>query len=95
MVQERIPSLVYAEVRLADMARTGIDFQLVSVTPAQYHYWAGAAQAMNLSHAVNEGVAAHCAQRPGQLAGVGVFPLQHPDLAVAALEHEVEGLGFK
>ncbi|MFJ9033427.1 amidohydrolase family protein [Streptomyces sp. NPDC102274] len=95
MVRERIPSLVDAEVRLADMARTGIDVQLVSVTPAQFHYWAGPDQAMDLSQAVNEGIAAHCAQRPGQLAGLGVVPLQHPELAVAALEHAVRDCGLK
>ena len=42
---------------------------------------------MTVARLANEGVAAHCAQAPDRLVGLGLVPLQHPDLAVEALDH--------
>lgn len=83
------PRLTEVEARIAHMDATGVDAQLVSVSPAQYHYWAEPSLAREISLAVNEGVRAHCAARPSRLTGLGVVPLQHPDLAVELLEHAV------
>ncbi|MER8073659.1 amidohydrolase family protein [Streptomyces sp. NPDC094034] len=47
-----------------------------------------------MTEAAHEGVAAHCAERPGRLTGLGVVPLQHPDLTVWALEDAVLEYGF-
>lgn len=87
--------LVDVEARVEHMDATGIDVQLVSVAPSQYHSWAGPALATEVYEAVDEGVAAHCAQRPERLTGLGVAPLQHPELAVPALEHAVLGCGLR
>lgn len=81
--------------RLTAMDSTGIDAQLVSVVPTQYHGWADRGLAAQLADATNAGVAAHCASAPDRLAGLGVVPLQHPDLAVAALESAVLAHGLK
>lgn len=88
------PRLTRVDARIAHMDATGIDAQLVSLSPAQYHYWAEPGLARELSIAANEGVVAHCASRPERLTGLGVVPLQHPDLAVELLEHAMS-LGLK
>ena len=88
------PRLTEVDARIEHMDATGVDAQLVSVSPAQYHYWAGPSLAREVCLAVNEGVRTHCASRPGRLTGLGAVPLQHPDLAVELLEHAMS-LGLK
>ncbi|MFM9595034.1 amidohydrolase family protein [Streptomyces scabiei] len=93
MVRERIAHLTDAAVRTAAMDTQGVDVQLVSPSPSHYHYWADRDTAEKLCLLANEATAAHCAQAPGRLHGLGLVPLQHPDLAVRALEHAL-GLGL-
>ncbi|MGW6903641.1 amidohydrolase family protein [Streptomyces sp. NPDC054940] len=93
MVRERVPALTDVAVRLAAMDAQGVDVQLVSPSPSHYHYWADEETAEKLSLLANEATAAHCAMAPGRLHGLGLAPLQHPELAVRALEHAV-GLGL-
>ncbi|MFI1733959.1 amidohydrolase family protein [Streptomyces acidicola] len=93
MVRERIPKLTDVAVRLAAMDAQGVDVQLVSPSPSHYHYWSDEETAEKLYLLANQATAAHCAQAPGRLHGLGLAPLQHPDLAVRALEHAV-GLGL-
>ncbi|WP_329267006.1 amidohydrolase family protein [Streptomyces sp. NBC_01451] len=90
MVRERIPRLTDVAVRLAAMDRQGVDVQLVSPSPSHYHYWADEGTAEKLYRLANEATAAHCAQAPARLKGLGLVPLQHPAQAVHALEHALE-----
>jgi len=76
--------------RLAAMDAQGVDVQLVSPSPSHYHYWADEETAEKVFRLANEATAAHCAQAPGRLHGLGLVPLQHPELAVLALEHALE-----
>ncbi|MFI5793753.1 amidohydrolase family protein [Streptomyces sp. NPDC051677] len=93
MVGARAPRLTDVAVRLAAMDAQGVDVQLVSPSPSHYHYWAGPQLAERICRLANEGVAAHCAKAPGRLHGLGLVPLQHPDLAVPLLDHALdEGL---
>jgi aminocarboxymuconate-semialdehyde decarboxylase len=94
MVAERIPRLTRIDARLADMAAARVDVQIVSPSPSHYHYWAGPGLARTVCRLANEGVAAHCAQAPGRLHGLGLVPLQHPALMVELLRH-AHGLGLK
>lgn len=87
MVRDRIPRLTDVKARLAAMDAAGVDVQLVSPSPSHYHYWADEDLARTVWEAANTGTAAHCAQAPDRLAGLGLVPLQHPLLAVEALEH--------
>lgn len=87
MVRERIPRLTDVAARLAAMDASGVDVQLVSPSPSHYHYWAGADLARTVWELANTGTAAHCAQAPGRLRGLGMVPLQHPELAAVALDH--------
>ncbi|MFG2129741.1 amidohydrolase family protein [Streptomyces sp. NPDC048751] len=90
MVGARVPKLTDVAVRLAAMDAQGVDVQLVSPSPSHYHYWAGPHLAERVCRLANEGTAAHCAKAPDRLHGLGLVPLQHPDLAVEALDHALE-----
>lgn len=89
------PLLTDVSLRLAAMDTARVDVQLVSVVPTQYHSWADRDLAARLADATNAGVAAHCSLAPDRLAGLGVAPLQHPDLAVTTLESAVLDHGLK
>ncbi|MFJ8754960.1 amidohydrolase family protein [Streptomyces sp. NPDC102441] len=86
MVGERIPKLTDVAVRLAAMDQQGVDIQLVSPSPSHYHYWADEKTAEKVYRLANEATAAHCAAAPKRLRGLGLVPLQHPDMAVEALD---------
>lgn len=90
MVRERVPRLTDVTVRLAAMDAQGVDVQLVSPSPSHYHSWADEDTAEKLYRLAGEATAAHCAGAPDRLKGLGLAPLQHPDLAVRALEHALE-----
>ncbi|MDE3722928.1 amidohydrolase family protein [Nocardiopsis sp. N85] len=94
MIVERLPRLTEVDARLADMDRAGVDAQVVSPSPSHYHYWAPPEPAARAHRLANEGVAAHCAQAPERLIGLGLVPLQHPDLAVELLDHALS-LGLR
>ncbi|WP_121750935.1 amidohydrolase family protein [Streptomyces sp. E2N166] len=87
MVRERFPRLTEVTVRLAAMDAQGVDVQLVSPSPSHYHYWADEPTAEKVYRLANEATAAHCAAAPDRLLGLGLVPLQHPELAVEALDH--------
>ncbi|NUS79329.1 MAG: amidohydrolase, partial [Streptomyces sp.] len=68
-----------------DLDAMGVDVQVVGPMP-MHHYWADPDLALDLARTTNEAVAAHCAEAPDRLYGLGTIPLQHPDLAVALLD---------
>ncbi|MFF3341361.1 amidohydrolase family protein [Streptomyces flavidovirens] len=90
MVRRRIPLLTYVEERLTAMDAAGVDIQLVSPSPSHYHYWADEELARTLYELANTGTAVHCAGAPDRLYGLGLAPLQHPELAVEALDHALK-----
>jgi aminocarboxymuconate-semialdehyde decarboxylase len=90
MVGARVPKLTDAAVRLTAMDAQGVDIQLVSPSPSHYHYWAEPQLAEKVCRLANEGTAAHCAKAPDRLYGLGLVPLQHPDLAVGLLDHALD-----
>ncbi|MFJ3672696.1 amidohydrolase family protein [Streptomyces sp. NPDC090106] len=90
MVGARIPRLTDVEVRLASMDEQGVDIQVVSPSPSHYHYWADLELASRVCRLANEGTATHCAKAPERLYGLGLVPLQHPDLMVELLDHALE-----
>ncbi|MGC9381889.1 amidohydrolase family protein [Streptomyces sp. MH13] len=90
MLRERVPRMTDVTVRLAAMDAQGVDVQLVSPSPSHYHYWADEESAEKLCRLAGEATAAHCAQAPDRLRGLGLVPLQHPHLMVHALDHALE-----
>ncbi|NUO44070.1 MAG: amidohydrolase [Streptomyces sp.] len=79
--------------RLADLDAMGVEVQVVGPMP-MHHYWADPDLALDLARTTNEAVAAHCAEAPDRLYGLGTIPLQHPDLAVALLDRAVTEHGL-
>ena len=93
MIQERIPLLTSLDARLAEMDRQGVDVQVVSPSPSHYYPWAGEELAAWSAHEANRAIAEHVAGAPDRLRGLGLVPLQHPQLVVDALEDAVVGHG--
>ncbi|MEU4309305.1 amidohydrolase family protein [Streptomyces rochei] len=90
MVRARVPRMTDVALRLASMDAQKVDVQLVSPSPSHYHYWADEATAEKVYRLANEATAAHCAQAPDRLRGLGLVPLQHPGHMVRALDHALE-----
>lgn len=86
MVRAALPSLTILERRLADMDAAGVDAQVVSPSPSQYHYWADEELSRRIVRTANRGVADLVAAAPDRLAGLGLVALQHPKTSVADLE---------
>lgn len=95
MLAEIGPLLADPAARLEKMDRQGVDIQLVSPSPAHYHTWAEPGLARRIARTVNEGIAELCASRPDRLLGLGLAPIQHPDVAEEAMAHAVVELGLK
>jgi aminocarboxymuconate-semialdehyde decarboxylase len=89
MVRERFARLTVLERRLADMDDSGVDIQLVSPSPSHYYPWADADLASWVAGEANEAVASLVGLAPSRLRGLGLAPLQHPDLMVEALDDAV------
>ena len=94
MFGARIPQLTDVNRRLADMDAAGVDVQVVSPSPSQYHYWADPELAQVVRSSANRGIAALVAEEPSRLVGLGLVPLQHPDEMVAALDDAVLACGL-
>lgn len=94
MFAARIPQLTGVDRRLADMDAAGIDVQVVSPSPSQYHYWADRQLAKVVTSSANRGIATLVAEEPSRLIGLGLIPLQHPQDAVAALDDAVVTCGL-
>jgi aminocarboxymuconate-semialdehyde decarboxylase len=90
MVRSIVPKATDVSLRLAAMDAQGVDIQLVSPSPSHYHYWADEETAEKVYRLANEATAAHCAQAPDRLRGLGIVPLQHPEQAVRALSHALD-----
>src|SRR6185503_9427335 len=90
MVRAAWPLLTDVDARLAAMDAAGIDVQVVSPSPSQYHYWAGPALAEEIAATANRGIAALVARAPARLSGLGLVSLQHPELAVRQVQDAIE-----
>jgi aminocarboxymuconate-semialdehyde decarboxylase len=76
------------------MDRQGVDVQVVSPSPSHYYPWAGEELAAWAAREANRAIAEHVAGAPERLRGLGLVPLQHPQLVVDALEDAVVGHGL-
>ncbi|WP_017975305.1 amidohydrolase family protein [Actinopolyspora halophila] len=90
MVAERMHRLTDLDARRRDMDAAGVHAQLLSPSPSQYHYWAEPGPAWTVALAANRGVAATVAADPARFHGLGLVPLQHPELAAAALDDALD-----
>ncbi|QEV98846.1 amidohydrolase [Microbacterium caowuchunii] len=94
MVGSRIPALTDVSARLAAMDAQGVDRQWVSASPNHFYPWAPAELAAWAAAEANRLVAEHVAHAPDRLIGLGLVPLQHPELLVAHLDDAVVHRGL-
>ncbi|MGH8259531.1 MAG: amidohydrolase family protein [Steroidobacteraceae bacterium] len=83
------------EAHLRDMDALGIDIQAISPLPGQLIYAAPPDVARDAARLTNDGIAAAVAQHPERLVGMGLVPLQVPELAVAEMRRCVRELGLR
>ncbi len=89
------PRLTSVETRLADMDAMGVDVQLVSPAPTQYHYWAEPDLARQVVDLQNDNLSALCAAHPDRFRALGMVAMQDPKLAARQLEGLMRDRGFK
>jgi aminocarboxymuconate-semialdehyde decarboxylase len=80
---------------IRDMDASGIDIQAISPLPGQLIYTAPPDVGREAAQLTNDGIAAAVARHPERFVGMGVVPLQAPDLAVVELKRCVRELGLR
>jgi aminocarboxymuconate-semialdehyde decarboxylase len=72
--------------RLEDMDREGVERQVLSVMPELFNYWADPADSAFFCSYMNESIANMVLHSPNRFIGLGIVPLQDPELAAKELE---------
>jgi aminocarboxymuconate-semialdehyde decarboxylase len=80
---------------LTDMDAAGIDIQAISPMPGQLLYVAPPDVAREGARLTNDGIAASVAKYPDRLVGMGLVPLQAPELAIIEMRRCVNELGLR
>ncbi|MEX0405291.1 amidohydrolase family protein [Aquibium sp. LZ166] len=82
-----------AERRLEDMRADGVDIQVISPMPELLSTWFSPADGDELARAMNEFIARMMADTPGRFRGIGMVPVQDPELAARRLA-DVKAMGL-
>ena len=91
----RIPEYFQSpEQRLAAMKASGVDVQVLSLTPALFRYDLDVADAVAFVQDVNDDLYDLSTRWPGSFRGLGSLPAQDTDASVAELERCVNKLGL-
>jgi len=81
------------ERRLRDMKAQSVDVEVISPMPELCAYWFTAADALDFCRYTNDVIVRMCAAAPGRFIGLGIVPLQDPEMAAKELAH-VKRLGL-
>src|SRR5215475_10569744 len=89
------PGLLWSNVgeRLAEMDRSGVDVEALSINP--FWYRAERDAAAELIRLNNEALAQFCAGNPDRFVAFATAAVQFPDLAAEQVQHAVKNLGFR
>src|SRR3954453_15187952 len=89
------PGLLWSNVgdRLAQMDKTGVDVEALSINP--FWYRAERDAAAELIRIQNEALVEFCSGHKDRFVGFATAALQHPDLAAEQVQHAVKNLGFR
>jgi aminocarboxymuconate-semialdehyde decarboxylase len=71
--------------RIADMGQEGADAQVISPMPELLSYWFSPKDGLDMARYTNEQIAAMVQAAPDRFHGLGMVPLQDPDLAAKEL----------
>jgi aminocarboxymuconate-semialdehyde decarboxylase len=80
--------------RLRSMDASGVELQVVSVSPLLFRYDLDAGYAAGLCRDVNGELAELVTERPDRFRGLANLPLPHVDAAIAELGHALGDLGL-
>ena len=83
------------DTRLAEMDKTGIEFEVISLNSNAVQGVPDPAQAIALARRANDALAAAVAKRPDRFAGLAAMPMQDPAAAATELQRCVRELKFK
>jgi len=83
------------DTRLAEMDKTGIEFEVISLNSNAVQGVPDPAQAIALARRANDALAAAVAKRPDRFAGLAALPMQDPAAAATELQRCVRELKFK
>jgi len=81
------------ERRLHDMKAHGADVEVISPMPELCAYWFTPEDALDFCRYTNDVVVRMCEKAPGRFIGLGIVPLQSPDLAARELAR-IKSLGL-
>ncbi|HEX4229688.1 MAG TPA: amidohydrolase family protein [Bryobacteraceae bacterium] len=84
-----------ADLRLAQMDKSGVELAVLSLTAQGVQAEPNAQVARERAREANDVLAGHVAKHPGRFAGFAAIPMQDPDAAAQELERAVRHLGFK
>lgn len=71
--------------RLEDMEKQGVTAEAISVMPELLSYWFSGSDGLDFSRYMNEQIMAMCHKKPANFFGLGMVPLQEPELAAKEL----------
>ena len=84
--------------RQADMDRENVALQVLSPMPELLSYWLDTTRCLTLARHVNQAIAELVRAAPHRFAGLGMVPLQDPELAaqeLASLKHDYGLIGVE
>ena len=73
--------------RMNDMEQEGVDVQVLSPMPELLSYWFEAKDALDFSRYINFQLSEFIAANPGRFIGLGMLPLQDPEMAAKEVKH--------
>jgi aminocarboxymuconate-semialdehyde decarboxylase len=89
------PKLSSIEERILDMDALGIDIQAISPLPGQAIYAVPPEVGLEAARITNESIAGAVARHPDRLVGLGIVPLQEPQLAITEMRRCVKDLRLR
>jgi aminocarboxymuconate-semialdehyde decarboxylase len=82
------------DLRVQEMDRAGIDFQILSPSPLTYFHFIDASEAVAYCRTWNDALAALLRRYPDRLGGLATLPMQDPGAARDELRRAVRELGL-
>ena len=80
-----------AKIRIEDMDRSGVSMQALSPMPELLSYWFDADHGLQMCRWMNASIANMVSDHPSRFCGLGIVPLQDPELAseeLSRLKHD-------
>jgi aminocarboxymuconate-semialdehyde decarboxylase len=82
------------ELRIADYAKFGVQYQVICTIPVMFCYGAQPEHGLEVSRFLNDDIAETVRKYPKNYIGLGTIPMQDTDLAIQELERCKHELGF-